>query len=71
MKPEPKKGVILEILNWDTECEIDFATGRGFEITEPAFKGKDQKCMHGIQSPIFCSDWSDEDAFSERLTIAH
>jgi len=61
-------GARLVNLNWDKECEMDFITGRGFEITEPAVKGKDQKSMYGIQSPLFCSDWSDEDAFAERYT---
>ena len=63
-----KKGVKLVKLNWDEECELDFFNGNGFEITEPAIKGKNQKSMYGIQSPLFCSDWSDEDAFIERYS---
>ena len=61
-----KNGPRIVKLNWDHECKMDFLMGRGFEITEPAIKGKDQKSMYGIQSPLFCSDWSDEDAFTER-----
>ena len=48
-----KNGARLVKLDWDKECEMDFIMGRGFEVTEPAFKGKDQKSMYGIQSPIF------------------
>lgn len=65
-----QKGSRLVKLNWDEECEMDLFRGRGFEITEPAFHGKDQKNMYGIQSPLFCSDWGDEDAFSERYTCS-
>lgn len=63
-----KNGARLVMLDWDKECEMDFIMGRGFEITEPAVKGKDQKSMYGIQSPLFCSDWSDDDAFAERYS---
>lgn len=63
-----EKGVKLEIINWDKECELDLMLGRGFEITEPVIVHKDQKAMNGIQSPRFCSDWADEDAFSERYS---
>jgi len=59
-------GVKLVKLNWDEECRNDMTFGRGFEITEPAIVNKDQKSMNGIQSPRFATDWSDEDAFSER-----
>lgn len=62
------QGVRLVKLNWDKECEYDFLTGRGFEITQPAVEGKDKKSKYGIQSPLFCSDWSDEDAFAERYS---
>lgn len=65
---ENKKGSRLVALNWDEECEMDMRRGRGFEVSEPAFVGKDQKSMYGIQSPLYCSDWGDEDAFSERYS---
>lgn len=60
--------VKLVKLNWDEECEKDFLTGRGFEITEPAFKAKEEKSMYGTHSPLFATDWEDEDAFSERYS---
>lgn len=60
-------GVQIQILDWDQECKTDFMLGRGFRITEPGTK-KTFKTLNGIQSPKFCSDWSDEDAFSERYS---
>lgn len=63
-----KTEVYLEKLNWDEECEKDFITGRGFEITEKAFKAKEEKSMYGIHSPLFATDWEDEDAFTERYS---
>ena len=61
-------GVRLVKLNWDEECELDFITGKGFEITESAFKSKQKRSKYGIQSPLFSSDWSDDDAFAERYS---
>lgn len=60
--------VRLVKLNWDEECEKDFIAGRGFEITETAIKGKEEKSMYGIHSPLFATDWEDEDAFAERYS---
>ena len=67
-KPSEIQGTRLVALNWDSECEMDMRRGRGFEITEPATTGKDTKNMYGIQSPLFCSDWSDDNAFEERYS---
>lgn len=61
-------GVRIEKLNWDQECENDFLTHIGFQVTEPAFKGKEEKSMYGIHSPLFCTDWDDENAFTERYS---
>ena len=60
--------VRLVKLNWDEECEKDFITGRGFEITEKPFKCKEEKSLYGIHSPLFATDWEDEDAFAERYS---
>lgn len=49
-------GARIEKLNWDQECENDFLTHIGFQVTEPAFKGKEEKSMYGIHSPLFCTD---------------
>lgn len=63
----PKKEVRLVKLNWDDECEKDFIIGKGIDITEKAFD-KETKNMHGIHSPLFATDWEDEDAFAERYS---
>lgn len=63
-----KQEVRLIKLDWDKECEKDFITNKGFEIIEPAFKGKEEKSLYGIHSPLFATDWEDEDAFSERYS---
>lgn len=70
-------------LNWDEECELDFLAGRGFEIKEkitskkdrkgkklPGAKsdGKKKKSKYGIQSPLFMTDWDDDNAFEERYS---
>ena len=68
MSKKYNKGVQLEKLDWDKECERDLMLGRGFVVSQPAITGKDTKSMYGIQSPLFASDWSDgEDAFSDRF----
>lgn len=76
-------GVQLKKMNWDKECERDLVSNLGFRITEPAFKKttvkiienskevkkiKEEKTMNGIHSPLFATDYEDEDAFSERYT---
>ena len=65
-----KPTVELERLNWDTECRIDLMTKRGFVVKEFAFIGKDKekKAMSGIHSPLFGSDWEDDDAFADRYS---
>jgi DNA-directed RNA polymerase beta' subunit len=62
------KEIRLVKLDWNEECERDFIIGTGFEVTEPAFQSREQKSMYGIHSPLFATDWEDEDAFAERYT---
>jgi DNA-directed RNA polymerase beta' subunit len=64
-KSEEKRGVRLAPLNWDDECKIDFASNKGFRITEPAIKGQ-VKLYNGIQSERFGSDFDSEEGFRER-----
>lgn len=71
-------GARLVKINWDEECEKDFLLNRGFRITQPTIKKKrkekndesnpekEYKNMYGIHSPLYGSDWSDNDAFTER-----
>jgi hypothetical protein len=63
-----KETVKIVKLNWDEECEKDFIIGKGIKIYEPAFKGREEKSIHGIHSPLFATDWEDEDAFQERYS---
>ena len=64
-----KKGARLVTLDWDQECMVDFATGRGFEIYDKLpKKADDVKSLHCIQSQLFCSDWADDNAFAERYS---
>ena len=84
-KLKQKDAVIFYLLNWDKEADLDFRTGKGFEITEPPYaksmkrekkseekerrKHKD-KNYNGIMSERFCSDWGDKFSFSERYTCS-
>lgn len=62
--------VVLERLNWDTECRLDMMTRRGFVIKDKTFTDKEKKVksVHGIQSPLYGSDWEDERAFEDRYS---
>lgn len=57
--------VRFDIIDFDKECEKDLITGKGFVVCEPAFK-KDVKNKYGIHSPLFGSDWEDEESIIER-----
>lgn len=62
----PKKGKVrLVKLNWDEEHRIDILTEKGFDVTEPAFT-KEKKNLHGLHSPLFATDWDDDNAFADR-----
>lgn len=76
---EQHSGARLVKINWDDECRRDFLLGLGFEITEPTMKKKrkdnkeddgnqekESKNMYGTHSPLYGSDWSDNDAFADR-----
>jgi hypothetical protein len=60
--------VKLVKLNWDEECRRDFLFDKGFEIKEPGFKGKEEKSLYGIHSPLFATDYGDDDAFADRYS---
>ena len=60
--------VQLERINWDVECRIDLMTKKGFVVRDFAFVGDREKTKYGIHSPLFGSDWEDEDAFSDRYS---
>lgn len=61
-----QKGVRFDIIDFDKECERDILINKGFVICEPAYK-KGVKNKLGTHSPLFGSDWDDDDSFAERF----
>lgn len=64
-----KQKVRIRRRNWDVDSILDITTGHGFYITEPAditLDGEKKKSLYGPQSPLYGTDYSDEQAFSER-----
>lgn len=63
------------LLNWDEECLISIAQKTGFIIKDPPYANvsrkddegvkKKIKKKHGIYSPIYGTDWSDDDAIED------
>ena len=65
-----KQKVQIRRRNWDVDCILDVTTRRGFYITEPpdvTLDGEKKKSLYGPQSPLYGTDYSDEQAFSERF----
>lgn len=61
------KEVIVSTLNLDEECRNDLAEGKGILLNSvDSFDKKGDKIYHGLQSPFFGTDFSDEAAYSER-----
>ncbi len=62
--------VRLERISWDTQCRVDFMSRRGFIVDRYAYEDKKLKIKskRGIQSPLFGTDFSDENAFTERYS---
>ena len=55
--------------NWDTDYLYDIINNRGFTITEPTTITDDdgkKKTLYGARSPLFGTDYGDEQAFIER-----
>lgn len=55
--------------NWDCDCLYDIMTGNGFMITEPStfqLDKKTVKSVYGARSPLYGTDFSDEQACIER-----
>ena len=66
-------------LNWEQEFRKDLIIGKGFIVKTKPFKKKLKdkngvimsrgiKEMYGIHSPMFGSDYQDENAFAERYS---
>lgn len=64
-----KRKTYIERLNWDAEFIQDIMSGNGFKITEPSSvtseTGK-EKSLYGLYSPLYGTDYADEQAFVER-----
>ncbi len=65
--------------NWDKDFEMDMILKKGFVVKTKPFKKKIKdkdgsilsrgiKEMYGIHSPLFGSDWQDDNAFAERYS---
>lgn len=67
------------VLDWEQEMKDDLATGQGFIVRSKPFKKKmtdkngevmtkGVKEMWGTHSPLFGTDWQDENAFADRYS---
>lgn len=64
-----KKLVLVSTTDTDQQYYLDIATGKGFEITEPAeiaLEGKRGKTMYGADSPLYGTTYGDYQEFAER-----
>lgn len=64
-----KRRVRIKILNWDVEAYRDIITGNGFIINEPGqidLDGVEKKTINGPQSPLFGTNYGDEQDYIER-----
>lgn len=61
------RSAVVFTINLDEACKNDIATGKGIFIDSvESFGKKGEKIWHGLQSPFFGTDFSDEAAYSER-----
>lgn len=57
------------ISDWDSRCKDELTTGVGFRITEKGKTDVDlEPGMYSIHSPLFGTDWKDENAFEDRYS---
>ena len=64
-----EKKVRLETVDWNKAYWADIHSGKGFEITDIAIKKnakESEKNKYGTHSPLFGTDWGDENAFEDR-----
>lgn len=71
MAKRKKSKSVVDVLrrNWDCDCLYDLLHGRGFMINEPSefqLDKKTVKSVHGSRSPLYGTDFSDEQACIER-----
>ena len=61
------RSAVVYTIDLDEACKNDIATGKGIFIDSvESFGKKGEKIWHGLQSPFFGTDFSDEAAYSER-----
>lgn len=68
-KKRNKQRVRFKRRNWDADFYFDLLNGNAFIITEPAeisLDGTKQKSLYGPQSPLYGTNYEDEQAFIER-----
>ena len=61
--------VRLKRRNWNIDYQYDIQNGKGFTITEPSEFQLDKKTvrsLHGTRSPLYGTDFADEQSFIER-----
>lgn len=64
-----KQKVEMSRISWDAKFFTSIANGTGFVMTDPAEVEIDdmrKKALHGPQSPLYGTTFSDENAFAER-----
>lgn len=59
--------ISLEQYSWDEEYMLDLVRDRAINIKEQPFT-KEEKNLHGSHSPLFATDWDDDDPFVDRNT---
>jgi len=57
------------ISDWDSRCKDEITTGVGFRITERGKTDLDlEPGLYSIHSPLYGTDWKDENAFEDRFS---
>ena len=55
--------------DWDSRCKDELTTGAGFRITEKGKTDVDlEPGLYSIHSPLYGTDWKDENAFEDRFS---
>ena len=64
-----KQSVHIRRLNWDISFYADMLDGNGFQIIEPSgisINGMKKKSLYGASSPLYGTNYEDEQSFIER-----
>ena len=74
-------GPLMEVMDWEEEFHSDMKSKKGFVVKSKPFKKKTRdkegkiitkgtKEMYGIHSPLFGTDWLDDNAFADRYSCS-